>query len=60
MSARFSGINEIPAVIEGVNELWGEHIPLLEKEGWMRGPKMSRSHLSPRGRGGQFGESVQA
>jgi hypothetical protein len=25
--------------MEGVNELSGEDIPLLEKEGWMRGPK---------------------
>ena len=40
----------VGAVIEDVNELSGERIPLLEKEGWMRGPKMSRSHLSPRRR----------
>jgi hypothetical protein len=32
------------------NELSGKPIPLLEKEGWMRGPKISRSHLNPRRR----------
>ena len=26
-----------PGRLEGVNECWGEYIPLLEKEGWMRG-----------------------
>jgi hypothetical protein len=30
----------VGAVYEGVNELSGEHIPFLEKEGWMRGPKI--------------------
>jgi hypothetical protein len=39
MTALFLGINEIRAVIEAVNELSGEDIPLLEKEGWMRGSK---------------------
>ena len=47
------------AVCEGVNEWSGEHIPLLEKEGWMRGPKISRSNLSPRRRGGQTGEMIR-
>src|SRR5215471_4766722 len=42
-----------------VNELSGKHIPLLEKEGWMRGQKISRSHLSPRRRGGQTGEMIR-
>ena len=32
----------VGAVCEGVNESLGEHIPLLEKEGWMRGPKKYR------------------
>jgi hypothetical protein len=30
---------------EGVNELSGEHIPLLEKEGWMRGQKHREASL---------------
>jgi hypothetical protein len=29
--------NELWALYEDVNELLGKHIPLLEKEGWMRG-----------------------
>jgi hypothetical protein len=49
----------VGAVYEGVNELSGEHIPLLEKEGWMRDQKISRSHLSPRRRGGQAGEMIR-
>jgi hypothetical protein len=39
MTARFPMINEIRAAVEDVNELSGERIPLLEKEGWMRGQK---------------------
>src|SRR5215471_4856520 len=35
----------VGAVIEGVNELSGEHIPLLEKEGWMRGQKYREATL---------------
>src|SRR6516164_3208541 len=49
----------VGAVYEGVNELSGELIPLLEKEGRMRGQKISRSHLSPRRRGGQTGEMIR-
>src|SRR5215831_5007631 len=41
------------------NELSGKHIPLLEKEGWMRGSKISRSHLSPRRQGGKPGEIIR-
>ena len=41
------------------NELSGEHNPLLEKEGRMRGQKILRSHLSPRRRGGQTGEMIR-
>ena len=50
MTAHDAAHEKKRAVIEGVNELSGEHIPLLEKEGWMRGQKISRSHLSPRRR----------
>src|SRR5262249_44270392 len=35
----------VGAVIEGVNELSGEHIPLLEKEGRMRGQKYREATL---------------
>src|SRR6516164_7223219 len=47
------------AVGEGANEFSGEHIPLLEQEGRRRGPKISRSHLSPRRRGGRTGEIIR-
>jgi hypothetical protein len=53
------GCGKMSFAVKGVNEVSGEHIPLLEKEGWMRGPKISRSHLSPRRRGGQFGEAFR-
>jgi hypothetical protein len=52
-------MNEQRVVIEGVNES-GEHIPLLEKEGWLR-HKSNIAKLPNCGRrGGQFGKSVQA
>src|SRR6516164_6142451 len=49
----------VGAVYEGVNELSGELIPLLEKEGRMRGQKILRSHLSPRRQSDQTGEMIR-
>ena len=45
-----ASVHKNPGRLEGVNECWGEYIRLLEKEGWMRGQKISRSHISPRRR----------
>ena len=50
----------VGAVYEGVNELSGEHIPLLEKEGWLRHKSNIAKLPNCRRRGGPFGESVQA
>ncbi len=36
MTAGTSLIPEEPALIEGVNELPGQGVPLLEQEGWLR------------------------
>src|SRR5215831_11307430 len=45
---------------ERVNQSESSDIPLLGKEGWMRGQKISRSLLSPRRRGGQTGKIIRS
>src|SRR6267142_31131 len=45
MTAGTSLIPEKPALIEGVNELPGQGVPLLEQEGWLRLHKEASQHL---------------